>query len=97
MHGTKVCIIWIAQYTGLSRDLSLKEAILRGEMEAGERFVVSQERSAATHLPLTVDIWWQVQRRQGWTQDQVQKGILGDGKLGQEHEFVPVLRRSHRR
>lgn len=39
MHGTKVCIIWIVQYTGLSRDLSLKEAILRGEMEAGERFV----------------------------------------------------------
>ena len=39
MHGTKVCIIWIAQYTGLPRDLSLKEAILRGEMEAGERFV----------------------------------------------------------
>ena len=39
MHGTKVCIIWIAQYTGLSRHLSLKEAILRGEMEAGERFV----------------------------------------------------------
>jgi len=39
MPGIKNCIIWIVLYTGSSRDSLLKEATLREEMEAGERFV----------------------------------------------------------
>jgi hypothetical protein len=39
MRGIENCTIWTVQYIGLSRDLSLKEGTLHGEMEAGERFV----------------------------------------------------------
>ena len=100
MRGIKNCIIWTVRYIGLSRDLSLKEGTLRGEMEAGERFVCRREYSVNFTCSLTppaVDIRGQVQRRQGRTQSQVQKRILGDGELGQEHELVPVLCRSRRR
>jgi len=71
--------------------------ITRGDGSGGEvRPLVVSTFGQPTHVHPAVDLRRQVQRRQGRIENQVQKGIPGDGKLGKEHKLVPVLCRSRR-
>lgn len=72
--------------------------ITRGDGSGGEVRLLARISACSTCslTPPAVDIRGQVQRRQTRAQNKIQKGILGNGELGQEHELVPVLCRSHR-
>jgi hypothetical protein len=74
--------------------------ITRGDGSGGEVRLRLGEKiwlRRRTRLPFAniVDLRRKIQRRQGWIEDQVQKGILGDGKFWQEHQLIAVLRHSH--
>ena len=72
--------------------------ITKGDGRGGEvRSSLGPWQERPVNVTAAVNIRREVQRREIGIEIQVQKRILGDGKLWQELQFIPILCRSHRR